>query len=77
MVTAMLTLDLKSNGSDLLRLNSVDDLDAEANYVSGTTNIDIGYVEKGDRYFLSHINYKTNVHQYVQPGSCVQGTLNT
>jgi hypothetical protein len=55
---AYLGFEIKRFG--LATFNGVDDLDAESNYVSGTTNIDIGYIEKGNRYFLSHINYKTN-----------------
>ena len=55
---AYLGFEIKRFG--LASFNSVDDLNSDANYVSGTTTIDIGYVENGDRYFLSHINYKTN-----------------
>lgn len=55
---AYVGFELKRFG--LASFNSADDLSSEANYVSGTTSIDIGYVEKGDRFFLSHINYKTN-----------------
>lgn len=36
------------------------ELPAGMSYVSGTTNIKIGYVEQDGLYFLSHINYRTN-----------------
>ena len=55
---AYIGFELKRFG--LASFNEAEDLSSEENYVSGTTTIDIGYVEKGDRYFLSHINYKTN-----------------
>lgn len=55
---AYLGFELKLFG--LASFSTVDNLESEANYISGTTNIEIGYVEKGDRYFLSHINYRTS-----------------
>ncbi len=55
---AYLGFELKRFG--LASFNSAEDLSTDAEYVSGTTSIEIGYVEKGDKYILGHINYKTN-----------------
>lgn len=39
---------------------ALEDIPTDVSYISGTTNIKIGYVEKDGLYYLSHINYKTN-----------------